>query len=335
MKNFVSGSVCIALALICSTAPLGAQQQPAAPPQTAAPAQAQPPEPEPVPETTPTETGVTSLPEPEKYTEQIMPGERGLTLGISGWPAANKTYFFKGRAAQTSGPGDLSFISHRNTNRGLEVAIGIGLHNRLRFTYDEMRGAGSLVAGTDLELWNHFYPKGAYIDSGYRLRNYRLSVDYLTWPYPVKTSRFRLKTTWGVEYMAAKATFDAPFLPLFDAEGNALTDDAGNLVQYKGEGTQFSFLPVLGLGVQGYITPRFSIEGTASGFTIPHHVYQWDAEGAANIRLNAFEVRLGFKAFAYRSSPQVDFWLRGRTLGPFIGIRWHSDSNEPIQITRQ
>jgi hypothetical protein len=231
----------------------------------------------------------------------------------------------KGRAAATAYPGNLDLNSNQRFGQNVDIGVAAGLHNVLRITAETAKASGSNTAPSNLVLWNRFYYAGNYITTAYRLRHVKISFDYLTWPYPVKSSRFRLRSLWQVHYIDAQTTFNAPRNATSDANGNPLVDASGNLIKYDASGTKWYFIPSVGLGAQEYFTKNISMEINASGFLLPHRTNVWDADAAANIRIGHYEVRLGAKAFHFHTSPNQDFSMKASLFGPFIGLRWHSD----------
>ncbi len=343
MKNRLSGFAC--LVALCCAAPLVAQQPPeaqapppeaqAAPPEApAAPPDAQAPPPDaqqptgeaqPPTGASPFLRGRLPLPPLPKIVDIRMPGERGISFGFGEWSPASNVSILKGRAAATEYPGDLYLNSARKFGENVEFSVAAGLHNVLRFSYEITRAGGSTTAPTDLVLWNRHYFAGNYITTSYRLRHLKVSFEYLTWPYPVKTSRFRLRSLWQVQYIDIQTTFNAPLNPTTDANGNPIVDANGDLVKYDATGTKWYVTPAVGLGAQEYFTPNISMEATAAGFAIPHHTNLWDMDAALNVRIGRYEVRLGVRDFHFHSSPNVEFAMRGSLIGPFLELRWHSD----------
>jgi hypothetical protein len=322
VKNRLSGFVC--LVALCCAAPLAAQQPPetqAPPPQSPPQGEAQPPSDE-----EPLLPGKLPLPPLPKIVDVRMPGEQGFSFGIGGWSVTSRVSLLKGRAAATDYPGNLPLNSLRRFGENVDFAFAAGAHNTLRITGLEAKASGSTTAPTELVLWNRHYNAGDYITTSYRLRNVKVSFEYLTWPFPVKTSRFRLKSLWQVQYVTLVTSFDAPRNTTVDANGNPLVDSSGNLIAYDAKGSKWFLLPSVGLGMQEYFTPNISLEINGSGFLFPHRINVWDADAAANIRIGHYEVRLGAKAFHFRTSPNADFGMGGTLFGPFIGLRWHSDS---------
>lgn len=325
VRNLLTGLLCAGLAFWSFAAPARAQQPPAAP-EAAPPASPDAEEPQmdgqPV--------GRLPFPAPIKIPDTRMPGERGIWLGVTAWGAKGDLGQFGGELVPHTNPTALDFSTKRKFRQGVELGIAVGLHNALRVIYTESQGSGTATSPTaNLTLWNRAYPNGALLSTNYKLRNVKFSLDYLTWPYPVKSSRFRLKTLWQLQYTSVQTLFDAPQLPTIDENGDPIFDDSGNPVEYAGEGTNWFFLPTVGVAAQGYMTPRFSLEGSVSGFAFPGRQRSWEAEGAANIRFKSYSIRIGAKGFHFRTSPKGEYWIRGTMFGPFVSFRLHSDSDEP------
>src|SRR5579883_1623481 len=118
---------------------------------------------------------------------------------------------------------------------GVEIGIAVGLHNTLRFSYWETRAAGDIASiGHNFQAWGQTYAAGTAISTNYRIQNGKVSFDYLTWPYPVESRRFRLKTLWQVQYTGIRTSFDAPNLPLVDpTTGAPYVDANGNPISYS------------------------------------------------------------------------------------------------------
>jgi hypothetical protein len=337
VKNRLSGLAC--LVILCCVAPLAAQQPPQtqdAPPPTPPQSEAQPPDTQ-----TPPQASPMDMPQPSEETPHLpsrlplpplpnivdvrMPGERGVAIGLGGWSVISHVSILKGRAASTEYPGNLYLNSAQKYGEGMDVTVAAGLHNVLRFTGDVTRASGSTTAPSDLVLWNRQYYAGNYITTAYRVRHLKASFEYLSWPYPVKASRFRLRSIWALQYVDAQTTFNAPLNATTDANGNPIVDALGDLVKYDATATKWYVTPSVGLGVQEYFTPNISFEATATGFEIPHHTNIWDADAAVNVRVGHYEIRLGAKAFHFHTSPNVDFTNMGTLFGPFLVLRWHSD----------
>ncbi len=276
---------------------------------------------------TPQPTGgpiVNAPPELPKYPDVRLPGEYGFYLGITGWLPQQQPAFNKGR---NSGIVDNSYITMQGKPKladGAEFGLALGLHNMLRFSYFQTRASGDYTTPVDTVAFGQIYTAGTLVSTDYLIQNLKLSFDYLTWPYPVESRRFRLKTLWQVQYTSARAGFDAPLLPLVDANGNPLIDANGNPISYAATETKWFITPTLGLSATEYITPNIRFEASADGFAIPHHSTLYEGESTINIRVSHFEVRGGAKLFHFNTSTSQDFYMKGTLASVFFGVRWYS-----------
>ena len=207
---------------------------------------------------------------------------------------------------------------------GGEVGVAAGLHNSLRLTYFESKAAGNIVVPTDFVAWGLAYPKGTYVSTGYKVQNFKLSYEYLTWPYPVGSRKFRLKTLWQFQYTSVNTTFDAP-KNYYDTSGNLLIDSSGHPINLVGTGKRYFLSPTFGLGAHYYASRHVRLEVNASGFTVPRHFTIWDTDATLNVRLlGHLELRMGAKAFHFKTSTQAEFYTRGTMASAFFGLRWYS-----------
>ena len=268
---------------------------------------------------------VNAAPELPKYPDVRLPGEYGFYIGIDGWLPTQQPIFNKGRNA---GYTDSSYIVMQGKPKladGAEFGLAVGLHNMLKFSYFQSRASGDFTAPVDTVVWNgQVYTEGTLVSTDYLVQNLKLSFEYLTWPYPVESRRFRLKTLWQVQYTSVRAGFDAPQLPLFDSSGNPLIDSAGNPISYAASSSKWFILPTLGLSATEYLTRNIRFEASADGFTIPHHSTLYEGETTLNFRMSHFEVRGGAKLFHYKTSTSQDFYMKGTMAGVFFGVRWYS-----------
>ena len=309
-------------------APPPAQQQPPATApaqQPAAPSPVAPPEPlqqQPGPPSGPI---ISAPPELPKYPDVRMPGEAGWSIGIDLWTPKEHPTFDRGRAATFPQPSLITMQGSPKYSYGIDLGIAIGLHNKLRVSYFTARSAGDFVTTQDITAWDQTYLAGTLVSTNYTEQNLKLSFDYLTWPYPVESRRFRLLTLWQLQYMSVRSVFDAPALPLVDSTGAPLLDSNGNPISYAGEGTRWFLTPTFGLGVHEYFTKNFRFEVNGDGFAIPHHWTIWDADTTLNYRVGHFEVRAGLKAFHYKTSTNAEFFLKNTMISPMLALRWYSD----------
>lgn len=315
-------------------------QQPPVTPTAAPPADQSPLTPQQTPPQTPPPTtappeqaplaqpriGLRQPPPPlPKVPDIRQPGETGYWISVSAWLPTETPTINKGHGATFTQGSLVKLQGKPKFAQGAEAGIALGLHNALRFSYFESRAAGTFTNATDLELWSQLYPAGNLVSTNYRLQNFKLSFEYLTWPYPVESRTFRLKTLYQIQYTSVRTGFDLPLLPLVDSTGAPLVDATGNPLSYAGQGTRAFVAPTLGVGVAKYLSRNFRLEANATGFAIPHHFNIWDTDASANLRVGHFELRLGAKAFHFQTSTQAEFFVKNTMASAFIGLRWYSE----------
>jgi len=303
--------------------PQGQVQDPQAAPKPPAPSPVAPPD-APLQQEPKTGPIVTAAPELPKYPDVRLPGETGFWLGINLSVPKESPIFDRGHAATFPQSSLVIMQGSPKYEAGLEFGIALGLHNALRISYWGIRAAGDFTAPQDLTLWNQTYTKGTLVSTNYRIQDLKLSFDYLTWPYPVESRKYRLKTLWQVHYLSARSGFDAPLLPLVDSTGAPLVDASGNPVNYAGQGTKWWVTPTFGLGWTQYVSRNVRIDINGSGFLLPHRWTVYDTDASVNFRVGHFELQGGAKAFHYKSSPADEFFIRNTMASVFFGVRWYS-----------
>jgi hypothetical protein len=318
VKSSRTGSLCIGMmlcAMVWGTAAWGQtkpQQPPpedrqAAPGSASRPKIAEPP------------------PPPPKLPDVRQPGETGWWAGLNAWFPTQHPYFDKGHGATFSEASNVNLPGKPKYAEGAELGVAVGLHNTLKFEYFETRANGNINSiPTTLHLWTQTYDPGTYLSSTYRLQHGKMTFEYLTWPYPIESRRFRLKTLWGVQYTSIRTVFDAPKAPIFDNQGNILVDSAGNPISYAGIGSRWFISPEFGLQTQYYKGRHFRWEASASGWTWPHRNTVWDADTSANVRYGHIELRVGAKAYHFKTNTQAEYFSRGTIGSAFVGVRWYS-----------
>jgi len=327
VKIFLSGFACACLAWLACSAPAAAQQPSAPPPTTsssqAASGQTPPDQGQPQDQDQDVEPGVLkTLPELPKIPDVQMPGEAGFSLGGSVWNGNAKPELEKGSFAYAY-LGNIRMEGNPTVDQTYDFKIALGLHNILWASYMSSRASGNVFAPSELGLITQVYLQGDYLATDYRIHSFKLGFDYLAWPYPVKTSKFRLKTRWSMQFLRARMGFDAPLVPtsLFPGEANSSLPDS-----YATDHTYQFYLPEFGLFSQYWLARGVRLDMGGEGMSIPHHQNSWDFEGSLNFRAGHYELQIGYRGFHLRTSAQQDFWVRGTMVGPIIGVHWYSDS---------
>jgi hypothetical protein len=262
---------------------------------------------------------------PPRLPDVRQPGETGWWFGLNAWFPTQKPKWDKGRGAAFDDSARVDLQGKPKYAEGAELGLAVGLHNTLRFSYFETRASGGIPnIPKQLQLWEQTYEAGTYLQTSYRLQHGKMSFDYLTWPFPVESRRFRLKTLWQVQYTSIRTSFDAPFKPLIDDSGNPILDASGNLISYAGIGTRYFISPEFGLGAAYYSGRHIRWEANAAGWTWPHRNTVWDADTSLNFKYGHMELRVGAKAFHFKTSTQQDYYGRGTIGSAFVGVRWYS-----------
>jgi len=329
VKNSLNAILCLGLLCLLCIPPGRAQGPEGTPaPQTppAQPAAAQGPEGTPTPAPQPPETpappqrtGIIQAPPPlPKFPDVQMPGETGYYAGLIGWLPFGTPIVDKGHAADWSG---LSYFHLPGTPKitpSAEIGLALGLHNSLDLSYFSTKASGSVNAPGAVVLFTESYNKGDLLATTNSLQDVKLSFAYLTWPYPVESRHFRLRTLWQVHYLSVKSNYDAPVR-------SATPDSSGNLTSYAATGSKALTSPTLGLGLTEYASRNFRIALNVAGFDVPHHFAIGDADASASYRVGHIEVHVGAKGLYFKTSPQADYYFRGKLAGAFVGLRWCVD----------
>ncbi len=112
-----------------------------------------------------------------------------------------------------------------------------------------------------------------------------------------------------------KTVIDAPFKSNTDVNGNPIATTA--------TGSHFIVYPTFGLKLEYPLTKSLRFEADTSGFGIPAHAGQWNAEVTVAYRVGKFELRAGEKAFYYKTSPQAEEYFSQLVYGFDAGLRFY------------
>ena len=296
-------SVCL-LYVIATGQPIAAQQQPAAQQQSSAQQTTAPPP---------------AAPPPPAVTPagQFYGGD-GISLTVQYWLATGHPYMGTGHANTSGVSNSLDFSGKPRPVPGAILTIPIGKHHALHFSYFHLQGVGNPTAPQALTIFGTNFLQGDYLATHYTLQNAKLSLDYLSWPFPIKDSKFHVKTLWEVNYTTINSSIDAPLR-------YGETDASGNPVTTTGSGKDWFIYPSFGLGVDYLASHNLRFEARASGFIFPHRSTIWDTEASLNYRFGKFEVQGGAKAFHFKTSPERVEFVQGTFPGVYMGLRWYPE----------
>jgi len=284
-------------------------QQPTPPPQ---PPQQQPPA---APGTPPTPKPTVELPPvPPGQPSKAPPPERdtgGDVLSIAPlyWYTTAQPRLRQGSGSTVTTvtlPGSLDFTGNKNYAIGGILTLPTGHENSLQFSYFRKQSQGNTVLKADSSFFGNPFAAGDIIATHYTLQNIKISWNYLTYPYPSASAKFRVKTLWEVQYLTMHSVFDAP------ADTNAIAT----------EGRKSIVLPTLGMGIEYHPAKHVLFEVKGSGFGIPGHSDIWDTEANLVIRAGRLELLAGGRAYHFKTSPKGDNYFSDTLYGPYAALRY-------------
>ena len=234
-----------------------------------------------------------------------MPDEDRLSIGFAGWLPMGNPIYDKGPLTPATDFSHIVLEGKPKLGRELIIGLPAGGHNTFRITYWDTRAAGNVTTAGDLDLWGVGFSAGDYLATYYRMRAGKVSYEYVTWPYPIASRHFRLKTLWQVQFANINSSFNAPL---------SLTDTS------VGAGSKTVILPSLGLGITEYLSRYVHLDVNGSGFAIPHHGIA-DADGSINYRISRLEFQVGGRFFYFKTGTKGDFYMKGNLGGAFVGLK--------------
>jgi hypothetical protein len=319
-----SGILCSCLLFLTLQSRLGAQgppQQPApeapAPPSSSQPAAPQAPaQTSPAPQQTPTARPPSQAPSIELRDT----GGDGYSIEPVFWLPKEAPILQLGRTAKASTtdtttgaitpgqtvPGNLNFPGSSPYALGAVVTIPTGHENSIEISAFRLDGKGSTTETQNLILFGDDFTQGDLLVTTYRIQNFKLSWNYLSFPYPSKGAKFRLKTLYEVQYLGISTVVNAP------NDVNAIPTT----------GNKDIIFPTLGLGVEYHPSKYVRLEAKASGFGWPRRADIWDIEGSAVVRVGPIEAFVGGKGYHFKTSPNQDQYFSDTLWGPSVGVRW-------------
>jgi hypothetical protein len=197
------------------------------------------------------------------------------------------------------------------------LTIPTGRSNRIEISAWEARASGSTTATRDYSFFGETFHKNDFLVTENRVRNVKVTWNYLSFPYPPLDSKFRLKTLWEFQYVSTRPVITAPYTAV------AATDDSAAVPAVQAIGKRNIFLPTLGLGVELIPSEKhFRVEAKGTAMAFPGRSQIWDTEGSAVLRLGSLEIFAGARYFHYRTSQKNDQYVEGNMWGPLGGVRW-------------
>jgi hypothetical protein len=258
-------------------------------------------------------------PPPAAAEEQYDTSDGQISLRLLYWYNPTNPVMKTGKGSAANVDSDVSFKGTSKPTPGVELSFPAGRNNSIRLSYFRTQGRGNTTAETPPStqgnlVWGASFNPGDLLSTSYTVQNAKISLDYLSWPFPLNNARFRVKTLWEVQYTTIKSSVDAPFA--------ATTDSSGNAIQTSGSGSRWFLFPSLGMGIEAMLSKHLRFEMKGSGFALPHRANIWDTEAFFAYRTGSFEIDFGGKAFHFRTSPNRPEYLYATMPGAYVGIRW-------------
>ena len=294
----------VCLLFLAQVTPSPAQQ-----PQPQQPTQPQPPQ----QESAPQQPAPQPPPKPSSEVARWETSDGAFSFALFYWLNPGHPIMRTGRKATEGANWNLNFPGHNQATPGAMLGIPLGRYHTLRFSYFRTRGSAGTTATADAFYFGESFTKGDALSTRYTLQNAKISLDYVSWPFPVGDSRLRIKTLWEVQYLSIRSAIDAPLA----------VDSDGNPSPVSAVGTTYLIYPTLGMGLEAFLSKHFRWELKGSGFALPRRSTLWDAETFAAYRSGKFEIVFGGKGFHYKTSPKRESYLRGTLPGGFVGLRWY------------
>jgi hypothetical protein len=276
-------------------------QQQTPPPTVPSPATVEPTPPIPKPVV---QTPTKPVPPPDLHEHDT--GGDGWSVEPIFWLTHAAPTVRQGLANQALDPGNLAFPDRSKFSEGVEITVPTLHEDSLDFTAFVVKGQGNSVLGTSEAYFGNLYAVGDTLATNYYTKSYKLSWNYLTYPYPSNGAKFRLKTLYEIQYVSIGSSFDAP----------------GDVNAAPIYGTSSLFRPTFGAGFEYHPVRRVRFEMKASGFALPHHGDIWGSEASLVVRGWHFEASAGARIFHYKTSPQEAQYFTQTMWGPYGGIRF-------------
>jgi hypothetical protein len=251
---------------------------------------------------------------PAKQADSSEEEDQGFGIGVFYWYDPGHLKLRNGHGAVVGdNPANLDFPGKNKPTPGAELSLPAGKHNSVHLTYFRVQGSGSSIAPANLKIYGQDFSKGDTISTKYTMQNFKVSLDYLSWPYPPKSAgALRLKTLWQVQYLAVKPTISSPSRDAANAASSSLVTKTHTIV-----------FPTLGVGLEKRFSKSFRWEVQASGFGLPKRSALGDGETFFAVRVGTVEAKFGGKVYYFKTSPKKAEYVHDLLPGAFVELSWH------------
>jgi hypothetical protein len=290
VKYFFPASLMLAVCLLVESAMGQAPEPQSTPSPTATPPNAPPPQ------ATRTTRAVPNIPDDPFNT---------WAFGLNYWLNTGPSDLLPGSQSANPPAQHLMLAGANKKSFGFTFIAPAGKYNRLEFTGFQAKASGTSIAPVDVTYFGQTYPAGDTLLSDYRVRAFKVSYNYLTYPAP-PTSKFRLKALFELQYVSSNVSVSAPL----------------DLFTLPASGSRHIFVPTFGLGSDIVPSRAFHLELKGSGWALPGKSLIIDGEANGLVRVSRLEIVAGAKFYRYRTSPNNDQFVQGRFFGPQVGLRY-------------
>lgn len=207
--------------------------------------------------------------------------------------------------------------SVNNNKPWIEIGVPTKHGNRLWISYFETTLSGGGLSNRTLTFFDQSYDAATLLNDKVKVRNFKISWDYLTWPAPPNAMRkWQFKTLWEVQALDVAPTVTSTIL--VENSDGSFTDNGTTTAKSK-----MMILPTLGGGLQGQPAKGVDVLVKGSGFILPHHKYIYDVEARIGIRVKLAEILLGYRRLYGSMGNQTEQYFRAGLSGPYAGLAWH------------
>ena len=243
------------------------------------------------------------------------PSDEGLSFGLFYWYAPMHPHMRNGEGASaTASPSTLDYPNKNQPAPGAMLSIPAGKYNSLRISYFRSKGPWSTTtAATPVQFFGSSFNKGDALSVGYTLQIGKVSWDYMSWPFPIQNSTFRIKTLFEAQYIHFQTSVNGP----------TTVDSAGNVSQTTASGRDWFIYPTFGVGLEKLFTKSFRWEGRASGIYVYHHAAIGDLDSFFAYKRGKLEIDAGAKMFYFKTSPSKQEYVWANMPGAYVGLRWY------------
>jgi len=213
---------------------------------------------------------------------------------------------------------NLDYPGHGNYTPGIMLSVPVSKSDMLSFSGFITKGHTSSIATDTLDLFGISYAPGEFLTQDYTIKNFKLSLQDLLYPFPRKDAQtWRLKTLWELQYASISTGINAPLAPTTDSSGNPVVNSV--------KGSRWVLYPTFGLAAEYHLTPNLEIEASGSGFGIPHHGVIADAEGSLGYRFGALELVVADRYYYFKTSTQNSEYFKTTMTGPYAALRLYPE----------